>query len=340
MRSPTARLKLFAVLLGLSYVAMGATQLDRYGATWDFGKVFYGERYLAVYLDRDLRHLDFHEPTIQWLPGHPDFDTMVTEGPDTCWPLGAMSAAATHKLLGATGLLPPLCSYYAAPLLFAGLLISVLTFWMGTRFGLIAGVLSGTLLALQPVYFGHALINFQDTPASVTFAFALMTGVSFIERRTWRAAMLAGAMFGLALAAKTNAFFALPILVVYLLLFPRPQDSSSRTGWLAILSRWAVAYLVIAPVALFALWPWLWQDGLEHLKLHLSRLPQDAMSSDPGGKSFLAALFTTPQLVTAAAILALLCGPFALRGAERRVFALLALWCLVPLSRAALPNLK
>src|SRR5262245_30382806 len=197
MRSSNPRLILTAVLLGLAYVAVGATQLDRYGATWDFGKIFYGERYLACYLDADLRHLDFHQQTIAWPAGHPDLDTMVTEGPDTCWPLGVTTAAVTHRLFGYTGLLPPLASFCAAPLLWAGLLVGVLTFWIGARFGYAAGTIAGLLLALHPVFLGHAWMNYQDVPASATFAFALISGVAFLERRTWRAALLAGVMFGL-----------------------------------------------------------------------------------------------------------------------------------------------
>jgi hypothetical protein len=339
--SQNARLILTAVLLGLGYVAVGATQLDRYGATWDFGKIFYGERYLACYLDASLRHLDFRQPTIVWPPGHPDLDTMVTEGPDTCWPLGAITSAATHRLFGCTGLLPPLASYYAAPLLWAGLLIGVLTFWIGARFGLTAGALAGLLLALHPVFLGHAWMNFQDVPASATFAFALIAGVAFIERRTWRSAVLAGVMFGLALAAKTNSVFVLPILALYFLTFPTPGSPlPKKTEWLAFLGRGLVAYVAIAPLCLFLLWPWLWQDGLHHLRLHLSRLPQDSMSDQPGGKGVIAAFFSTPPLAIVAAAIALFGGPLAWRGPRLRALALLVLWCAVPIVRASLPHLK
>ncbi|MFO0980996.1 MAG: glycosyltransferase family 39 protein [Planctomycetota bacterium] len=328
-----------AVLLGLVYAAVAFTQLDRYGTTWDFGKVFYGERYLAVYLDQDLRHLDFHQPTINWPPGHPDLDTMVTEGPDTCWPLGAISAAVTHRLFGKTlRVLPPLASYDAAPVLWATALLIVTTLWMARRFGTMAGVVSGILLASHPIFFGHTLINFQDVTATATFAFALLAGERLLQRRTLASALWARLWIGAALAAKTNAVFALPILLLHFLLFPGEQRS--LRAFASLLGKAVLGYLVVAPAVLFLLWPWLWQDTIAHLELHLARLLQDSHAVESGGKGLVAALLCTPPLTCVLALAGLLAGPFLVRQSERRPLGLLALWCLVPLIRASLPDIK
>lgn len=95
-----------------------------------------------------------------------------------------------------------------------------------------AGVLAAALLALQPVFLGHAGLATTDAAAAATLVLAAWLGVRFLEEPTTRNTLLAGLGVGLALGTKFSAVLFLPVIAIALLV-----AGLARGGFLAGLRR-------------------------------------------------------------------------------------------------------
>jgi len=145
----------------------------------------------------------------------------------------------------------------------AGLFLLCAPLW-----GRTAGVFAAFALLLMPRAFAHAHYAALDAPIA---GLSLLTALAFLrlaERDTWRYAVIAGVVFGLALLTKLNAFF-LPIIVL---------------AWTALcarqsLAKVAVAIFIVGPAVFFIGWPWLWHHPAQHLfdylVFHLRHYPVD-----------------------------------------------------------------
>ncbi|MBW2261466.1 MAG: glycosyltransferase family 39 protein [Deltaproteobacteria bacterium] len=148
-----------------------------------------------------------------------------------------------------------------------GGLLLYLVVVFGTRIADIrVGVFAALALALMPRFFYHAHLNCFDVPMA-TMWFAVMA--AFHRSLTsWKWAIVTGVLWGLALATKLNAFFIPVVLIVYWLVryFSefRLRGGSRGGGRLALpgVPLALFAMLVIGPLVLYALWPWLWFDTL------------------------------------------------------------------------------
>jgi 4-amino-4-deoxy-L-arabinose transferase-like glycosyltransferase len=140
-----------------------------------------------------------------------------------------------------------------------GLWITWLFGWraFGARVGLVAAV----LLALMPRVFYHAHLNCFDVPVMtmwvvVLYAYWRSTSGSL----GWTVAT--GALWGLALETKHNAWFV-PFLVVAHDLLSRGDliVRDVRRGRFPV-PMVLVAMAVLGPLIFWALWPWMWFDFL------------------------------------------------------------------------------
>lgn len=118
-----------------------------------------------------------------------------------------------------------------------------------------AGVAAALAYAAMPRVFFHSQLACFD---AVIATMAAATAFAFARALESRAAMVwAGALFGLALSTKLNAFFVPPVLLAWLVLARR---DAWRRGLVAL-----AALLVIGGAVFYATWPWLWPAPLARL---------------------------------------------------------------------------
>jgi 4-amino-4-deoxy-L-arabinose transferase-like glycosyltransferase len=147
-----------------------------------------------------------------------------------------------------------------------------------------AGLLAAVLLALLPRFFYDAHLACFDVPMTAMWTWSLYTfhrALTAPPEEARSRALIAGLVFGLALATKLNAFF-LPFVYVALWLIA-PQDRAERSstgfvrgpsgGWdlrLPPIPRVLLACAIIGPLVFIAHWPYLWHDTFARIGGYLA----------------------------------------------------------------------
>lgn len=125
----------------------------------------------------------------------------------------------------------------------------------------IAGAL---LLLLLPRALFHAGLAAFDAPIMTLWFATIYAYWKCLDGRNWP--WQAGVMFGLALATKHNAFL-LPFAIGmhYAVVGIRNRAAGVRG---VVLHHWrvVVSFVVLGPLTLIAVWPWLWFDTVQHVR--------------------------------------------------------------------------
>lgn len=158
--------------------------------------------------------------------------------PDMYWPVGySLALAAANAVFGQS-----LWVGIAQQILFTAL-TTVLVSLLGSRqFGPGAGRTGALLLALYPNHISYSTLYLTEPLFTLLFVAALMLVLGSL--RSWRSALLAGAVLGLAILVRPAAL----LLPVFLLGWYIVQGLRMRALWLTILSGGAT---------LLVLMPWL-----------------------------------------------------------------------------------
>lgn len=303
----------------------GFAALDQYGVTWDeaLGDFFFGQRYLSFFTSLDLAYLDFaHDP---YPPEHvPDLSSSPFRNrPWEHYPLASTLAAATSVVTSRwLGWLDPFDGFHALNVLLAGLLTWVFFRFLDRRFGLVTATVAVGLLLTSPRVVCDLMANVKDFPLMVVFSLALLAFYRAWERGSVGGVVLAGGLWGLALATKANAVF-LPLVPLGLVLavpsgWPRPRRQLV----------WALCGAgVLGILVMIAVWPYLWTDPLGRLIEHARFLTERHRTTraESLAPALEAVLLTTPPVFLG--LFALGCGPLFARLRRREGPAwLLALW--------------
>lgn len=131
------------------------------------------------------------------------------------------------------------------------LLSLVMAFWMRTRFGEPAALLSVFLTALDPNLSAHGHYVTTDFIAAATAFLTVIAFDGFIRRRTWPSTLMVGLALGVALSSKFSTLFLLPALLLVWLL--------SRPDWKAMPLQAAVMLLVASAIVAAAYGPENWR---------------------------------------------------------------------------------
>jgi 4-amino-4-deoxy-L-arabinose transferase-like glycosyltransferase len=147
-----------------------------------------------------------------------------------------------------------------APALAFAALVSVVTHAAGTRWGPAAAVAAGFTLMAMPRVFAHAHLAALDTFLSLFWTLALLAGDWAIRStRPVRAMAGAGVLWAVALSTKIHAWFLLPIIGAWSLVWLPPRRA------FAAMAAWTVV-----GISLFWLgWPWLWYDSQNRFQRYL-----------------------------------------------------------------------
>lgn len=186
-------------------------------------------------------------------------------------PLAKELYGATHALLvDALHLTDHLQGFRAGAFAFAALLS-----WLLAAAGLELAGIGGALLApalfwAAPRHFYHAHPAALDLPIT-----AMWLATVLAYRRSLRAGrgarVIAGLVFGAALAVKHNAWFLPPLLAAHALAVrlpalrraSAPEREGAATSALASMA-------LLGPLVLFASWPWLWRDTLRRFGAYVA----------------------------------------------------------------------
>lgn len=162
-----------------------------------------------------------------------------------------------HKKLG---IMAPSTSFR-----FPGMLTAAITVYLIFIFGALvfdrrAGFAGAAFFALMPRVFYHAHLACFDMP--ITMMWTAVVYLYYRSLSSWKFAPALGAVFGLALATKLNAFF-LPFLLgahyAALAIYRKLKKQPLPKPW-----AFAVG-LVLSPAVFFAHWPWIWSDTFNRL---------------------------------------------------------------------------
>lgn len=241
---------LVAALLAVGTVALLVVTAPDIGLTWDEpAYIAAAESYVAWFgrLFADPQEawsasaIDDH-----WRPNH--------EHPplDKVWS-GMIWSLARH-------LTDDLTAHRLGNMLLVGGLVALLYLWLAGEHGLgPTGLAAVAVLLAMPRFFFHAHLAALDVPAAVAVFATVFVFWRFREQSAAGYDVLAGVVWGLAMATKINAIFVLPTLLLWALLF-------ARCGHL--FRRLAVMGLVGTPVFLAA-WPWLYDQSLPRLSEYI-----------------------------------------------------------------------
>jgi hypothetical protein len=132
--------------------------------------------------------------------------------------------------------------------------------------GFAAALLAALALALLPRALFHAGLVCFDAPSMTLWFATIYAYWRCLDGRRWP--WQVGVVFGLALATKhTAAFLPLALALHYALIWHRTRIHRLRL---------AVSVVVLGPLVLLTLWPWLWLDPIGHvwqwLTFHLTHV--------------------------------------------------------------------
>ncbi len=169
----------------------------------------------------------------------------------------------------------PTTAFRLPSVLFNAVLIAMLFLFTVSIWGYAQGLIAALLTLLLPRAFFHAGLACFDGPMVAVWFATLAAYYKALESRWWVLGF--GVCFGLALATKHNAIL-LPFALVthYVWVSYRSQRAERGPGFGGVMRAlgrglWRTqplllpAMLIVAPLVLVALWPWLWFDTFEHV---------------------------------------------------------------------------
>ena len=153
-------------------------------------------------------------------------------------------------------------TYRLPTALLHGLLVLLVFLMVLEIWGFAEALASGLLIMFLPRALFHAGLAAFDAPIMALWFAAVYAYWRCLDGRRWP--WQVGVVFGLALATKHNAF-----LLPFAFILHYPIAGFRARGWPGIVAwRWRVivSLMVLAPLTLIAVWPWLWFDTIAHVR--------------------------------------------------------------------------
>jgi 4-amino-4-deoxy-L-arabinose transferase-like glycosyltransferase len=175
--------------------------------------------------------------------------------------------ALSHRVLhdGYHVIKTPGLSFRFPGMLMAGLAAGLVVLWGSRAVSRWAGVIAGLLFITLPRVFHHAHLACFDVPVAATI---LLTVFAYFQAMTSRStpwAIATGLCYGLALDTKHNAWSLPAVLFLHWLMTEGRAFLGASRGerWRSLLPL--LAMLLLGPLVLWLLWPWLWYDTAERV---------------------------------------------------------------------------
>jgi 4-amino-4-deoxy-L-arabinose transferase-like glycosyltransferase len=267
-RWPRAIDPLIALALFSGYVLALVLTAHQIGYSRDEGFYFHAAgtygRWFELLLSRPSRALDLAQVDRYWQENHEHPALMKS----LFWLSERLFAGNVFHERGTSLRFPAM--------LISGLGVAT-TFAFGRRcVGRAAGVVAALSFALMPHVFHHAHLACFDMPVASLWLMVVYAYYRSLDRRAWGWAINCALLYGLMLDTKHNAWFLPPVLIAHalglalLVLVGRFRRARPR---LRVRLPLAIPLmLLLGPLVLYALWPWLWHDTwrrvLEWIQFH------------------------------------------------------------------------
>ncbi len=124
------------------------------------------------------------------------------------------------------------------------------------------GIVAAVVLCALPRFFFHAHVAALDVPGALAYLLVILLFWHLRARSEWWLGLALGVLFGLALATKINAAFALPVLGLWWVVRSREPHLLGRI----------VVMTAVGVLCFVGVWPWLWVDPVSHLAEYVAWL--------------------------------------------------------------------
>jgi tetratricopeptide (TPR) repeat protein len=248
-------LPLFAILAGLAALIAVTLTINDIGITTD--EPHYYESCLqeiAWFREAigDISRGEWREPfKPEVLDRHWNFELLYNVHPPFYKLCSSLTLVLFERWLG------PMGAYRLSPAIMFSILVGVLFFAVGRRYGLWSGLWAAAGLALMPRIFSDAHFGATDMPITVLWVFSAMSFHRALKSRRW--ALLFALVYGLALSTKFTAFVIPLPLVAYVILSRRFKESVWPVG----------IALVLSPLIMITLNPQWWHDTFGRVYLYI-----------------------------------------------------------------------
>jgi 4-amino-4-deoxy-L-arabinose transferase-like glycosyltransferase len=160
----------------------------------------------------------------------------------------------------------PGLSYRFPAMLVASLGVAVIVLWGTRTLSVSAGIVAGLVFAFMPRVFHHAHLACFDVPVATLCLCCAYLWSRALESGQVRWILSLGVAYGVALATKHNAWM-LPVAFITHGICVKGA-AFLRGSWVQKTRLIAVLLspIVLGPLVLYLLWPWLWFDTAERLK--------------------------------------------------------------------------
>ena len=252
-----------------------------YGVMWDAWEYHIGDRNLRFWTSLDLGALDVRRDdwALYHRFSHPNFHGITNSYQDSdallypymIWPLGPLSSSVSKVFLHIGFGVDAYDAHHAILVPWLLLLFSALWCLARPRLGRWPAVTALLVVACYPRFWAECHNNIKDIPSAALMTATLALGMTAVERQAWRRLLLAGVVWGLALAAKPNGLFLPFIGLAWLVAELWRQRRAGRP-----LARWfwplLLALPLVAVATMLAVWPLLWVDFPTQFLVYLKSL--------------------------------------------------------------------
>jgi hypothetical protein len=258
---------LVAALLGITaFIIVLSTQRHQGIPRDEVTYMHYGSRYANWWIGLATGDSRVTSTSITDHFGGERINANNREHPPLMKTLFGLSEALFHQHLGWTS---RITAYRLPTGALLGVLVALVVLFAARVWGLAEGVVAGLLTLLLPRALFHSGLACLDAPVTALWFATIYAYYRALSSRWW--CLTLGIAFGLALATKHNALF-LPIAILahYAGVARLEHGGGGLKGFFRGL--WGrqpligVALLVVGPVVLIALWPWLWFDTVDHIR--------------------------------------------------------------------------
>ena len=244
-----------AVIIGFLTLILLVVTAPDIGMTWDEPAYIAAARSYKGWFDELIRNpwdafsQEVIDPYWEINHEHPPIDKVWS---------GLVWAAARNFF-------PDLVAHRLGNMILVSVMVAFLYYWVERQYGTLASLISIAALLGLPRFFFHAHLAALDVPAS--FAVFIMTALFMQteENKSWKWTIFLGLVFGVAFGTKLNAFFVLPTLGLWLLIF--------RRRWY-LFTRLAVSSVIGVVISLI-LWPWIYPEPFARIDEYIRFITVD-----------------------------------------------------------------
>ncbi len=358
--------KLFLpLLLTAIYFLAALFTLKDYGISWDETIHFSrGQAFLYYFLTGKTNYQDLAKVNLQGTLGKPenvptprrsyyqldsesldgDFYIKVVAHPPLNDNLAALSNYIFYQKLG---IMDDIASHHLFNITTGALLVFIVVFFAQETLGAFSAIISFLALCTYPLFWAESHFNIKDFPEAAFFAGFIWAFYNSLKGFSVKWLALSILFFGFALGTKFNVFFAIPVILVFMLL----KYGKNLFRFIFSAPKRYLLLLFLAPLISLGIltlsWPLLWHNWLDNFikVIGYYRGVGTLVNYQPpsfyifGFNTFpiLWILFTTPP----ATLILFFVGTisvFLKRKEKGLVLILWFLWFLIPIIRVTVPG--